>query len=164
MPLSVGQSMPNVTLNAVSHDGDEAIETGDLFAGKKVLLLAMVGAFTGTCNNDHLPGYIERAVELKAKGVDLIAVLTANDVHVMKVWHQQSGSPKDIVFLADGSLAFTKAVDMVLDGTAFGIGMRTKRYAALVENGAVTKLIVEENPGVVATTDVSSMLAMLDEQ
>lgn len=162
MPLTVGQSIPDIPLAAITDNGPEEISKDALFAGKKVVLFAVPGAFTPTCNNDHLPGYAEHAAAIKAKGVDTIAVVAVNDVHVMKVWKDTSGAGDSILFLADGSAAFTKAADMVLDATDFGMGIRSLRYAALIDDGLVTKIVVEDSPGEAQASGAASMLAMLD--
>ena len=163
MPLTVGQSLPDVPLAAITDDGPEEMSKDAIFAGKKVVLFAVPGAFTPTCNNNHLPGYAEHAEAIKAKGVDTIAVVAVNDVHVMKAWKDASGTGNTVLFLADGSAAFTKAADMVLDATAFGMGIRSLRYAALVDNGVVSKIAVEDSPGEAQASGAAAMLAMLDE-
>lgn len=163
MPLSVGQSLPDVPLTVITGDGPEEQSKDQIFGGKKVVLFAVPGAFTPTCNNNHLPGYAEHADAIKAKGVDAIVVLSVNDPFVMTEWRKSSGAGELITFLADGSVTFTKAVDMVLDGSAFGLGIRSLRYAALVEDGTITKLAVEDSPGEAKASGAEAMLAMLDE-
>lgn len=164
MPLSVGQSLPDVPLAAITDDGPQEMSQDALFGGKKVVLFAVPGAFTPTCNNNHLPGYVQHADAIKAKGIDTIAVLSVNDVHVMKAWRTAANAGDAVLFLADGSAKFTKAADMVLDGTDFGMGLRSLRYAALVEDGVVTKLAVEDAPGQAINSGAEAMLAMLDEK
>lgn len=163
MPLTVGQSLPDVPLAAITADGPEEMSKDALFGGKKVVLFAVPGAFTPTCNNNHLPGYVEHADAIKAKGVDTIAVVGVNDVHVMKAWKDASNTGDSVLFLSDGSATFTKAADMVLDGTAFGMGIRSQRYAALIDNGVVTKIAIEDSPGEAENSGATAMLAMLDE-
>jgi peroxiredoxin len=162
MPLSIGQSLPDVPLAAITDDGPQEMSKEALFGGKKVVLFAVPGAFTPTCHNNHLPGYIEHADAIKAKGVDTIAVLAVNDVHVMKAWKTASNAGDTILFLADGSANFTKAADMVLDGTGFGMGLRSVRYAALIDDGVITKLAIEDGPGKAVDSGAEAMLAMLD--
>lgn len=164
MPLSTGQTLPDVPLAVITDDGPEERSRDAIFGGKTVVLFAVPGAFTPTCNDNHLPGYAEHAEAIKAKGVDAIAVLAVNDVHVMKAWKEASGAGDAITFLADGSAAFTKAADMVLDATAFGMGVRSLRYAALVESGVVTKIAVEGAPGEATQSGAEAMLAMLDDK
>ncbi len=164
MPLSVGEKLPDVPVAVITPDGPEERSHEELFAGKKVVLFALPGAFTPTCDNNHLPGYGENADEIKAKGVDMIAVLSVNDVHVMKAWKEASGFGDAITFLSDGSAKFTKAADMVLDGTNFGMGIRSLRYSALVEDGVVTKLGTGDGPGQYEAAGAETMLAMLDDK
>jgi peroxiredoxin len=164
MPLTVGQSLPDIPLAAITDDGPEERSKDALFAGKKVVLFGVPGAFTPTCNNNHLPGYVEHADAIKAKGVDTIAVVSVNDVHVMKAWKEASGAGEVVLFLADGSAIWTKAADMVLDGTDFGMGMRTKRFSALIDNGVVKAIAIEDAPGKADDSGAAAMLAMLDEQ
>ncbi|MFK7792138.1 MAG: peroxiredoxin [Devosiaceae bacterium] len=162
MPLTVGQSLPDVPLAAITTDGPEERSKDELFAGKRVVLFAVPGAFTPTCDANHLPGYIEHADKILAKGVDQIAVVSVNDVHVMKAWKEASGAGDKVLFLADGSAAFTKAADMVLDATAFGMGIRSLRFAALVENGVVQAIEVEDAPGEATKSGATTMLAILN--
>lgn len=162
MPLTVGQALPDVALAAITADGPEEMSAATLFGGKTTVLFAVPGAFTPTCDANHLPGYIEHADEILAKGVDQIAVVAVNDVHVMKAWKAASDSGDRVLFLADGSAAFTKAADMVLDATAFGMGVRSLRYAALVEDGVVKAVQVEESPGEATASGAAAMLAILN--
>lgn len=164
MPLTVGQSLPDVPLAALTDAGPEEMSKDALFGGKTTVLFAVPGAFTPTCDANHLPGYVTHADAIKAKGVDQIAVLSVNDVHVMKAWKEASGGGSAVLFLADGSAAFTKAADMVLDATGFGMGIRSLRYAAVIEDGVVTKLAVEESPGEAEASGAAAMLTMLDER
>lgn len=162
MPLSVGQSLPDVPLAAITADGPAEMSRDELFAGKRVVMFAVPGAFTPTCNNNHLPGFIEHAETIKAKGIDTIAVLSVNDVHVMSAWKEASGAGESVLFLSDGSALFTKAADMVLDGTAFGMGIRSVRYVVVVDDGTVTHIAVEDTPGQATASGAESVLAMLD--
>lgn len=162
MPLAAGQALPDIELTAITGDGPAAMSKADLFGGKKVALFAVPGAFTPTCNNNHLPGYVAHADAIKAKGVDTIAVISVNDPFVMTQW-KKSGDPDDaILFLADGSALFTEAADMVLDGTGFGLGKRSLRYAAVVDNGVITSLAIEDSPGEASQSSADAMLSMLD--
>lgn len=162
MPLSVGQSLPDVPLAAITADGPAEMSRDELFAGKKVVMFAVPGAFTPTCNNNHLPGFIEHAETIKAKGIDTIAVLSVNDVHVMSAWKEASGAGESVLFLSDGSALFTQAADMVLDGTAFGMGIRSVRYVVVVDDGTVTHIAVEDAPGQATASGAEAVLAMLD--
>lgn len=162
MPLAVGQSVPDVPLTAIASSGPEQMDKSALFDGKTVVLFAVPGAFTPTCNNNHLPGYVAQADAIKAKGVDTIAVLAVNDPFVMTAWKEASGAGEAVLFLADGSASFTKAADMVLDLTEGELGVRSLRYAAVVENGVVTKLAIEDSPGEAVASSADAILAMLD--
>ncbi len=164
MPLTAGQALPDVALAAVTTDGTEEMSIDALFGDKTVVLFAVPGAFTPTCDQNHLPGYIEHADEILSKGVDQIAVVSVNDVHVMKAWKAASDPSDKVLFLSDGSANFTKAADMVLDGTGFGLGIRSLRYAALVKNGVVETMLEGDVPGQATESGAQAMLAILNSQ
>src|ERR1044071_3526262 len=151
MAIKVGDRVPNGTFTVMTADGPKPKTTDELFKGKKVVLFAVPGAFTPTCNNNHLPGFVKNAAAIKAKGVDTIAVTGVNDVFVMNAWKKASGSD-DIEFLADGSANWAKAVGFTADLTERGLGVRSGRYSMLVDNGVVKSLYVEGAPG---TDDLS---------
>ena len=157
MTIKVGDKLPSVTLRYVTPDGVKAVTTEEFFGGKKVALFGLPGAYTRTCSERHLPGYVTHAAELKAKGVDTIACLAANDHFVMNAWGKERSADDKVVMLGDGSSDFTRAIGLELDRTKEGMGMRSQRYSMLVENGVVTALNVEQ-PG---QFDVSSAEAML---
>ncbi len=157
MTIKVGDKVPSVTLRYLTSEGVKAVDSDEFFAGKKVALFAVPGAYTRTCSQRHLPGYVSHAAEIKAKGVDAIACLAVNDPFVMGAWGKEHHADGDIVMLGDGSGEFTRAVSLELDRRKEGMGMRSQRYSMLVENGVVKALHVEE-PGVF---DVSSAEAML---
>ncbi len=139
-----------------------AIKVGDeVFKGKKVVLFAVPGAFTPTCHKNHLPGFVQNAAAIKAKGVDSIAVTAVNDGFVMDAWKKASNAEGKIEFLADGNGEFAKAIDMTLDGSGNGLGLRSKRYSMLVEDGVVKKLNVEEAPGKAETSSADALLKQL---
>lgn len=163
MPLTVGQSIPDVPLSAITANGPAEMDSNALFSGKKVVLFAVPGAFTPTCNTSHLPGFVKHADAIKAKGIDTIAVVAVNDVHVMSAWKEASGAGDAVLFLSDGSAVFTKAADMVMDGTAFGMGIRSLRYVAVVDDGKVTHIAVEDTPGQATASGADALLAMLDD-
>ena len=142
MTIAVGQSLPDVKLIKSTQDAREPVQTGDYFKGKKAVIFSVPGAFTPTCSAKHLPGYVEKAAELKAKGVDEIVCTAVNDPFVMGVWAAQKGSD-DITFLADGNGDFATALDLVLDGTGVGLGKRGQRFALVVNDGVVEHLFVE---------------------
>lgn len=143
MAIQVGEKVPAVQLKAVGPDGAQDANTTDLFAGKKAVLFALPGAFTPLCSAQHLPGFIAQADAIRAKGVDVIYCLSVNDAFVMQAWAKDRGAEDKVVLLADGSAAFTKAVGLEMDGAKFGMGVRSQRYAAVVEDGTVTHLAVE---------------------
>ncbi len=143
MAIKVGDNVPELKLQVAKSSGIEASSTKDLFGGKKVVLFAVPGAFTPTCSNQHLPGFIEKAAEIRGKGVDAIVCLAVNDAFVMDAWAKERGAG-DVVMLADGSGEFTRAVGLELDASGFGMGLRSQRYAAIIEDCVVTSLHVEE--------------------
>ncbi len=157
MAIKLGDRIPSVTLRYVTSEGPKAVSSDEFFAGKKVVLFGLPGAFTRTCSQRHLPGYVTNAAELKAKGVDMIACLAANDHFVMGAWGKEHKADDKVVMLGDGSGEFTRAVGLELDRTKEGMGMRSQRYSMLVEDGVVKALHIEE-PG---QFDVSSAEAML---
>ena len=143
MAIQVGDKIPAVTLKAVAPDGVKDATTDEIFGGKKVVLFAVPGAFTPTCSAKHLPGFIEQAAAIKAKGVDTIACLSVNDAFVMDAWAKDRGAGDKVLLLADGNADFTRAVGLELDGSSFGMGVRSQRYALVVENGVVKHVAVE---------------------
>ncbi|HHF0488105.1 TPA: peroxiredoxin [Vibrio antiquarius] len=140
--IQQGQALPVATLSELTVDGMVNHDVTELFANKKVVLFAVPGAFTPTCSEAHLPGYVVLADELKAKGVDLIACVSVNDAFVMQAWGEAQNA-SEILMLGDGDASFTKALGLEMDTGGFG-GIRSQRYAMIIENGIVTKLNVEE--------------------
>ena len=157
MTISVGDKVPQATLKYLSPEGPKEITSDELFRGKKVALFAVPGAFTPTCSQRHLPGYVERAADIKGRGVDTIACVSVNDAFVMGAWGKDQKVGDKVMMLADGSGDFTKAVGLELDLTKGGLGMRSQRYSMLVDDGVV-KAINIEKPG---QFDVSSAETML---
>lgn len=147
--VAVGDKLPQATFKHKDDSGGLAdITTDELCAGKKVVIFAVPGAFTPTCSAEHAPGFIANAAQLKAKGVDTIACVSVNDPFVMGAWAADlKASPNDVLFLADGNGTFTKAMGLELDASGFGLGTRSQRYAAVIEDGVITKLEVEPAPG-----------------
>lgn len=143
MTIKVGDSIPDVTLKCVTADGAKDISTKEFFGGKKVVLFALPGAFTPTCSAKHLPGFVEKAMEIKAKGIDAIACLSVNDFFVMEAWGKQHAALDQIMLLADGNGDLTNALGLGFDAKGAGMGTRSQRYAMIVENGVVQKLDVE---------------------
>ena len=156
MTIQVGDKIPNVTLNYLK-DGVQAINTDEIFKGKKVVLFSVPGAFTPTCSAKHLPGYVEKFAEFKSKGVD-VACIAVNDAFVMDAWSKNQHVPDGLLMLADGNGAFTKALGLEMDGTAFGLGIRGKRFAFYADDGVV-KVLHLEAPGEFKVSDAASMLA-----
>jgi peroxiredoxin len=142
MTIAVGDKLPDVKLMKATESGPEAVQTADYFKGKRVALFSVPGAFTPTCSAKHLPGFVEKAGELKAKGIDEIACTAVNDAFVMGAWGQASGSP-DVTMLGDGSGDFAKAVGLELDLSGGGLGKRGQRYSMVVNDGTVEQLNVE---------------------
>lgn len=159
MTIAVGQRIPSATLNTLK-DGIQAISTDELFGGRTVVLFAVPGAFTPTCSARHLPGYVQHLDAFKAKGVDLVACMAVNDPFVMNAWAESQKVPDAIVMLADGNAAFTKALGLEMDATAFGMGIRSKRFALVAKDGVVTHLFVEA-PGEFRVSAAEHVLAAL---
>ena len=160
MTIQVGEKVPAATLRYLSPEGPKEITTAELFGGKKVALFAVPGAFTPTCSQRHLPSYVEKAADLKAKGVDTIACVAVNDSFVMGAWGKQSGCDDKVMMLADGSGDFARAIGLELDARRNGLGMRSQRYSMLVEDGTVKTLNVEA-PGKFEVSDAETMLKAL---
>jgi peroxiredoxin len=161
MTIKVGDSLPEATFRVMTADGPAPRSTADIFKGKKVVLFAVPGAFTPTCHRNHLPGFAGKADEIKAKGIDTIAVVAVNDVFVMDAWAKASGAGDRISFLSDGNGDFAKAIGLSLDASAGGLGIRSKRYSMVVEDGMVKHLSVEEAPGKVEVSGAEALLKVL---
>ena len=144
MTIKVGDKLPQANFMTFSAEGPEPITGETVFAGKTVALFAVPGAFTPTCSAKHLPGFKDHAAELKAKGVDAIACVSVNDVFVMRAWAKDQGITDEVLMLADGNGAFTKALGLELDGSKFGMGTRSQRYSLVAKDGVVEQLNVEE--------------------
>jgi peroxiredoxin len=160
MTIKVGDKVPDATFTTFGPDGPKPITTDELFSGKTVGLFAVPGAFTPTCSAKHLPSFKQHAAELRAKGVDTIACVSVNDVFVMKAWGEDQGVGSDVVMLADGNGDFTRKIDLVMDGSKFGMGERSQRYSMIVKNGVVEKLNVESG-GEYRVSSAEYMLAQL---
>ena len=161
MTIQVGDKLPAAKLKAVTPEGATDMNTDDLFSGKKVVLVGLPGAFTPTCNNNHVPGYLENQDALAAKGVDTIAVLSVNDQFVMAAWARFLGAENRIMFLADGNCDFTDAIGMGIDLGVAGFGRRCQRFSALIEDGVVTALNIEEQRGDATNSGAAFMLEQL---
>ena len=159
MTIAVGQKLPDVKLTKATADGPDAVQSNDYFQGKRVALFSVPGAFTPTCSAKHLPGYVEKAAELKAKGIDEIACTAVNDAFVMGAWGKASGSD-DVTMLADGNGEFAQAVGLTMDGSGFGLGQRGQRFSMIVNDGVVEQLNVEA-PGEFKVSSAEHMLGQL---
>ena len=160
MAIQTGDKIPSVNLQHMGADGVETISSDDLFVGKKVVLFALPGAFTPTCSASHLPGYVVASDDLFAKGIDRIVCLSVNDAFVMNAWGQQHNADDQVMMIADGSGHFTKAVGLELDLDAAGLGLRSQRYAMVVNDGVVEVLNVEA-PQAFTVSDAETILSSL---
>jgi peroxiredoxin len=159
MTISVGDKLPEVTLIKATPEGPQPVKSSDYFAGKKIALFSVPGAFTPTCSAKHLPGFVEKAEELKAKGVDEIIGTAVNDPFVMGAWNKAAGSDA-ITMLADGNADFVEAIGLTMDGSAFGLGKRGQRFSMVINDGVVEQLNVEE-PGDFKVSSADYMLGQL---
>jgi len=159
MPIQIGDRLPDATFMTMSPEGPKPVTAAELFDGKTVALIAVPGAFTPTCSARHLPGFKDRAEELKARGVDAIACVSVNDAFVMGAWAESQEIKDEVVLLADGSGEFTRAIGLEMDASRFGMGVRSQRYSMLVRDRVVEKLNLEE-PG---QFNVSSADYLLDQ-
>lgn len=160
MSIKVGDKVPAVSLKTKTAEGIQEVKTDELFGGKTVVLFAVPGAFTPTCSAKHLPGYVTKAADLQGKGVDKIACLSVNDAFVMDAWGKDQKVGDNILMLADGNADFTKAMGLVMDGSGYGMGNRSKRYAMVVKDGVVKELFVEE-PGQFEVSSADYVLGKL---
>ena len=161
MTIKVGDRLPEGKFRVMTPEGPAWKTTDDIFKGKKVVLFGVPGAFTGTCHNVHLPGFLQNSAALKAKGVDTVAVTGVNDIFVMEAWKRATGADGKIEFLADGNGEFAKALDLTFDASAGGLGVRSRRYSMLVEDGIVKKLNIEEALGKVELSGADALLQQL---
>lgn len=160
MTIKVGDAVPDATLTKMTADGPAPVTTAELFGGRTVAFFAVPGAFTPTCSAKHLPGYVEKAEDIAARGVDEIVCMSVNDAFVMGAWGKASGADGKITMLADGNGDFAKALGLTMDGSRFGMGLRSQRFSMLVKDGVVTELNVEE-PGAFKVSSADHLLAQL---
>ena len=160
MTIDVGDRIPSATLLKATAEGPQPVDTDSFFAGRKVGLFAVPGAFTPTCSARHLPGFVDKAEELKSKGVDEIACLSVNDAFVLQAWARDAGAEGKVTMLADGNGDFSKALGLTMDASKFGMGTRAQRFSAIVDDGVVTQLNVEE-PGAFSVSSAEFMLGQL---
>ncbi len=159
MTIQVGDRIPDVQLSLATPEGPIPVKSGEFFAGKKVALFAVPGAYTPTCSARHLPSFVEKAAELKAKGVDEIVGTSVNDAFVMGAWNQAQGS-EDITMLADGNGELANAIGLTMDGSKFGMGTRSQRYSMIVNDGVVEQINVEA-PGEYSASSAETLLGQL---
>jgi peroxiredoxin len=157
MTIQVGERLPQVTFRVMTADGPLAKTTDDLFKGRKVVLVAVPGAFTPTCHRNHLPGYVQKMGEIRAKGVDAVLVTAVNDVFVLDAWGKASGA-EGIEFLADGNGDFAKALGLSMDSSGFGMGTRSQRYSMVVEDGVVKAINLEDAPSKAQVSGAENIL------
>ncbi len=160
MTIKVGDKVPAVTFRTMTADGPKELTSDEVFGGRKVALFAVPGAFTPTCSVKHLPGYVQQADAIKAKGANTVACVSVNDAFVMGAWGADQGTGDKVLMLADGSAEFATAVGLEMDVTARGLGIRSQRYSMVVEDGVVTALNVEE-PGKFEVSDADTMLSQV---
>ena len=160
MTIKVGDKLPAATFSAGTAEGPKPMTTDEIFAGKKVALFAVPGAFTPTCSARHLPGFKDHAADFKAKGVDTVACMAVNDVFVMKAWGKASAVEDKVLMLADGNGDYAKALGLEMDATGFGMGIRGKRFAVVVEDG-VAKQVLVEAPGEFKVSSAEHVLSQL---
>lgn len=160
MTIQVGDRIPSASLRYKTDEGIQEISTDDLFGGKKVVLFSVPGAFTPTCSAKHLPGFVQKAAEFKAKGVDTVACMAVNDAFVMDAWGKDQSVGDKVKMLADGNGDFAKALGLELDATGVGLGVRGQRFAVVVEDGVVKTLNIEQ-PGAFEVSSAEAVLAAL---
>jgi peroxiredoxin len=160
MTTQVGDHLPQATFRVNGPEGPQARTTDDVFKGRRVVLVGVPGAFTPSCHRNHLPGFVAKLEEIKARGIDAVAVTAVNDVFVLDAWAKASGA-EGIEFLADGNGDFAKATGLDMDGTGFGLGIRSKRYSALIEDGVVRILNIEESPSKAEASGAEALLKVI---
>ena len=162
MTIQVGDRLPDVPLTLATPDGPVPVKSGDYFAGKRVALFAVPGAYTPTCHQQHMPGFVARLGELAAKGVDTVACTAVNDIFVLTQFAKDTGGDGKILMLADGNGDFAKAIGLDIDLSGFGLGLRSKRYAMLVDDGVVKVLNVEDAPPQHDKSSAATLCSMID--
>ena len=160
MAIKVGERLPSVKLTEATAEGPKPVTTDEFFKGRRVALFAVPGAFTPTCSAKHLPGFKQRAGEIRAKGIDVIACISVNDAFVMRAWAEDQAVGEDIAMLADGGADFARAIGLEMDGSKFGMGVRSQRYSMIVDDGVVKQLNVEE-PGEFKVSSADYLMAQV---
>ena len=161
MTIAAGDNIPAGTLRIIGAEGPQDVEATDVLGKGTVVLIGLPGAFTPTCSNNHVPGYLENADALRARGVDAVYVLSANDHHVMTAWEKALASKGRVTMVADWNAAYASALGLAIDLTAGGLGLRSKRFSMLIRDGKVVGLNVEDSPGQVSNSSAAAMLGML---
>lgn len=161
MTIAIGQRLPDVKVKIATPDGPQETMTGEFFAGRRIVLFGVPGAFTPTCSNNHLPGFLENLDAFKSRNVDAIAVMAVNDAFVMGAWARFTGGEDKLVFLADGNADFARAMGLETDLSKGGLGTRVQRFSMLVEDGEVKQLNVEDVPGSAETSGAARLLQQL---
>lgn len=161
MAIAPGQTLPSAKFKVMTDTGPSEVTTEQLFKGKKAVLFAVPGAFTPTCHGMHLPGFLAHASDFQAKGVDIIACTAVNDVFVMDAWAKASGAEGKVHFLSDGNGDFAKAIGLDMDGSGIGFGIRSKRYAMLLDDGVVKAIHIEDVPSKADISSAEKLLAAL---
>ena len=159
--IQVGDRLPAANLKRLTADGIKDMPVAELIRGKKVVLFAVPGAFTPTCSEQHLPGFLQQAAAFKAKGIDTIACVAVNDPFVLNAWDKANAVDGRIVLLSDGNAEFTKAIGLDFDASAVGLGTRSKRYAMVVDDGVVRTLLIEDVPSKAQKSSAEALLATL---
>jgi len=160
MAIKVGERLPSVKLTEATAEGPKPVTTDEFFKGRRVALFAVPGAFTPTCSAKHLPGFKQRAGEIRAKGIDVIACISVNDAFVMRAWAEDQAVGEDIAMLADGGADFARAIGLEMDGSKFGMGVRSQRYSMIVDDGVVKQLNIEE-PGEFKVSSADYLMAQV---
>jgi len=161
MSIKVGDRLPEASFVTMTAEGPAKRSVSELFNRRRVVLFAVPGAFTPTCHQKHMPGFVAQAAAFKARGIDTIACVAVNDIHVLTAWAKASGAEDKVLFLADGNGEFSKAIGMELDASGFGMGLRSKRYAMLVEDRVVNAIHLEAQPGMAEESSAERLLAVL---
>ena len=162
MSIKVGDKLPEATFTVMTADGPKPVTSAEVFKGKKIALFAVPGAYTPTCHKSHMPGFVERAGEIKGKGVDAVVCTAVNDIFVLTHWAKETGAAGKITMLADGSADFAKLVGLEIDLTKHGLGVRSKRYAMLVDDGVVRALNVEDSPPGHGVSSAETVCSLID--
>jgi peroxiredoxin len=161
MTISVGDRAPEADLFIAGESGPEKVPSADLFGGRRVVLVGMPGAFTPTCHRNHLPGFLDNSDAIRERGVDEIVILTTNDTHVLRAWAEATGGKDKVSFVSDGNAEFIQKTGLFSDSSARGMGIRAKRFAMILEDGVVTSLLLEEQPGQSVISSAARVLEAL---